>query len=367
MLAQVGQIFADRYRVEAYIAEGGMQQVYLVEDLSFGRRVALKIPKNASAQKRFAKSACVSARIVHSNVAKTLDYFETEGKSYLVEEFIEGMDLGKLIKYKYQYFDPHLAAHVFHLIAKGVAASHHVGVIHRDMKPNNVMVGGGPNIDVVKITDFGIAKMAEQEIADAAKDGEASMSNSSTAMGALPYMAPEMIETPKAAGTAADVWAIGAILYRLISGQYPFGSGWAAMRNIISGKPPSKPDILTLRPQFALLGNQLWTIIESCFKYDPADRPSADDIVEFCGQLCYSNAERTFGVVESYNTGKGAWGYLVADDGDRIFFHRDSYYGQEPTPKIMVNFARFPGEPCARASPVLPLRGDLRTLDPVDG
>src|SRR3954447_10718009 len=169
MLAKAGEILLDRYRVEAYVAEGGMQEVYLAEDLHFGRSVALKIPKNASALKRFARSARVSARIVHPNVAKTLDYFEIDRGGYLIEEFIAGKDLGAVLRSEYEYLDPHLAAHFFHMIAKGVAASHHAGVVHRDLKPNNIMVGVGANFNLVKITDFGIAKMAEEEIAEAAE------------------------------------------------------------------------------------------------------------------------------------------------------------------------------------------------------
>jgi serine/threonine protein kinase len=319
--------------------------------------VALKIPKNTSAEKRFAQSARVSARIVHANVAKTLDYFEQDGRGCLIEELIVGKDLSELLKDDYEYFDPHLAAHIFHLLVKGVAASHHAGVIHRDLKPNNIMIEGGSYIGAVKITDFGIAKMAAEEIAEAAEGGEASMSNSTTAMGALPYMAPEMIESSRTAGTAADVWSLAAILYRLCSGKYPFGSNWGAMKKIISGVLPPKPEILAIRPQFVSLGERLWAIIQACLQQDPTKRPSADRLLEICGEICYSDAPRRLGIIKSYRSGPGDWGYIWAEDGEQVFYHLDSYYGGEkPTANTRVNFACFPGEPCARAFPVLPMR-----------
>jgi serine/threonine protein kinase len=176
-------------------------------------------------------------------------------------------------------------------------------------------------------------------------------------------MAPEMIEAPKAAGTKADVWALGAILYRIVSGRYPFGSGWGAMKNILACKLPPQPDILTLRPQFKPLADQLWNLIEACLAVDPAKRPSADGLVSLCGELCYSSANRRRGTIQSYRDGSGSWGYLVADDGELVFYHRDSYYGQSPLPGTPVSFASSPGEPHARAFPVLPLRGAFPTED----
>ena len=85
-----GDMLIDRYQVAKYLDEGGMQQVYLAKDVTFGRKIALKVPKTAAAEKRFERSARVSAKVVHANVAATLDYFEFGGRSYLIEEFIDG-------------------------------------------------------------------------------------------------------------------------------------------------------------------------------------------------------------------------------------------------------------------------------------
>jgi serine/threonine protein kinase len=360
MLLHIGTTLLDRYVIEEYIGEGGMQEVFRAQDQHFLRPVALKVPKNASAARRFAQSAQVSARIVHTNVAKTLDYFEVDGRGHLVEEFIAGRDLSKLLRDDYEYLDPHLAAHVFHLMVKGVAASHHAGVIHRDLKPNNVMIGGEPGFNIVKLTDFGIAKMAEEEITEAAEGGEASMSQSSTAMGALPYMAPELIESSRNAGKPVDIWSLGAILYRLCTGKYPFGSGWGAMKKILSGHIPKKPAVHAGNPQFTVLSDRLWEVTQLCLQLQSANRPSADALLEICAGICYSDARRRLGHIKSYKTGKAAIGFIKADDdGETVMFHLDSYYGQNPMPSVRVNFACFPGQPRDRAFPVLPMRAEI--------
>ncbi len=351
-----GASLIGRYVILDFIAEGGMQQVFKARDTSFDRLVAVKVPKNDSAEKRFARSARVSARITHANVAKTLDYFEDSGRPYLVEELIVGQDLGKALDSMFLYFDPHLAAHVVHRLARAVSAAHHAGVVHRDLKPSNIMVSVDPGLLEVKITDFGIAKMAAQELTEAIEGGESTLSGSSTAIGALPYMAPEMIEASRSAGKPADIWAVGAILFRLLSGDFPFGSGLKAVPAIITAKLPAVPDLLFRKSQFSVLTHDLWPIVEMCLKRDPDDRPSADQLVEYCAKLCYSEAERQLGVIQRIRPGRGRWGLITAGDNEQIFYHEDSYYGNAPAAGTVVNFACFDGSPYSRAFPVLPLK-----------
>ena len=186
-----------RYEVIQYIDAGGMQEVYLANDNIFNRSVALKAPKNASAEKRFRRSAILSAKINHPNVAKTLDFFEYSDTEYLIEEFIAGENM-RIFVDKFHRMDPFLSAHLFHHLIKGIAASHHVGVFHRDLKPSNIMLSSQLWPDQIKITDFGIAKMAEGELDKLIEQGiEKSITTSATLVGALPYMAPELISTPK--------------------------------------------------------------------------------------------------------------------------------------------------------------------------
>ena len=143
--------------------------------------------------------------------------------------------------------DPWSAAKVFHYLAKGVAAAHHAGVIHRDLKPTNVMVIGGYSLSEIKITDFGIAKMAGEELIEAAEGGSSTMTTSQTAVGALPYMAPEGIETPREVGRPADVWSVGAMMFHLLSGAPPFGTGLAAVRRILEACAPTNASVLNVK------------------------------------------------------------------------------------------------------------------------
>jgi serine/threonine protein kinase len=266
---RAGDEVADRYRVLSFAGEGGMQEVYLAADLHLQKEVALKVPKNRSAQKRFQRSAIVSAKVNHPNVAKTLDYIEFNGSQYLVEEYVAGSDIKQGLLERLVAVDPALVAKVIHHIAKGMDASHRAGVIHRDLKPSNVMFIGGLGIREVKITDFGIAKMAGEEIADAVEGGEASISASKTVVGALPYMAPEMISDPRNADRSSDVWAVGAMTYELLAGEPPFGVGLTAVPKILEAEPPAPPTGFSRLMQFKPLADEVYQVLLACLSKDP--------------------------------------------------------------------------------------------------
>lgn len=348
----VGDVIGGRYEIERYIDEGGMQFVYAAKDQLSGRLVALKTPKNKSATKRFRRSAIVAAKVNHPNVAKTLDYVRDGDARYLIEELIDGADLSKALFRKTTFLDPYLVAKVLHHMAKGLAAAHHAGVIHRDLKPTNLMVVGGYSLTELKITDFGIAKMAEEELVDAAEGGDQTLTTSQTAVGALPYMAPEAIDTPKAVTQAADVWSLGAMVFHLLTGQQPFGSGLRAVQKILAAEQPTAPDFVLSKPQFAPLARELLEIAFACMQKDAAKRPTADDLVRRCGLLCYTVSPRAEGVVRRVEY--DAWGFIASESGD-VFFHMDSVFG--PPPKLAVGdrvlFSAYAGGGSPRAYPVL--------------
>jgi serine/threonine protein kinase len=353
-LHSTGDLVSERYEIIDYVGEGGMQEVYQAKDLLLSRTVALKAPKNASAAKRFKRSAVVSARVNHANVAKTLDYIEEAERGYLIEEFIVGKDLSRVLKENFTRLDPLMAARVLHRLAKGVAASHHVGVVHRDLKPSNVMAVGGESLDEVKITDFGIAKMAEEELAEAIEGGNDSITASQTAIGALPYMAPEMIESMKDAGPSADIWSLGALVFELLTGERPFGSGLKAVPAIVAAKLPALPKLVTTKAQFRPVAEEIYNLISHCLQRDPASRPTADELVDKCESLCYPIAHREFGTVNRFDN--PSWGFIRPDQGRGVFFHIDSLYGGRNL-KVgdRVWFARHPGGRNDRAFPVVKL------------
>jgi eukaryotic-like serine/threonine-protein kinase len=358
-LLAIGAKIANRYEVVKYVNEGGMQQVFHARDLHLNRDVALKVPKVKSASRRFDRSAKLSARVVHPNVAATLDYIESGDDSYLVEELFEGDNLGDRFKRDFYCLDPHLAAHVLHHLAKGVSAAHHVGVVHRDLKPTNVMVSSDFNFESIKITDFGVAKMAEEEIKSGVmgiKEGdENSLTGSQTLVGAIPYMAPERFSTPQISKKASDIWALGAMAYYFLTGKLPYGRGFEAMARIQSGQLPAKPEYFGLCSQLKVLEESLWELIQRCFTMDPESRPTADELVMSCGELCYSREKREVGKVKKYGEGTGAWSYLASSGGD-VFFHNDSYYPFQVKVDEKISFSDCRAVPARRASLVLVLR-----------
>ena len=262
----------------------------------------------------------MSARINHPNVAKTFDFLALNGTNYLIEQLIEGSDLKSRMQREFDRLDPHLAAHVIHHVVKGVAASHRVGVFHRDLKPSNIMVSDDPGLTLIKVTDFGIAKMAEAEIGESVAGGDDSISSSATVVGALPYMAPELIQPGMSPGLPADIWALGAMLYYFLVGKPPFGTGLIAVNAIINGALPRLEDAITEGEHFAPLISALSEIIAECMQRDASKRPTADELCERLAKLPYSTALRKLGVINSYGSGTGSWGFISGDDGSDCFF-----------------------------------------------
>lgn len=343
-----------RYKIKKWIGAGGMQNVYHAVDLIFSRDVALKMPKDGAAIRRFQNSAVVSARVNHANIAKTLDYVEDDTGCYLIEEMVTGLDLSRLFPGALPALPPAACAKALHQLAKGLAASRGAGVVHRDLKPSNIMVSGGTGFSELKITDFGIAKMAEAEIGQWADSEGKGSTSSKTVIGAIPYMAPESITDFKSASFAADVWGVAAITYELLSGNKPFGGGLASIANILAAKPPAKPALIAA-PQFQNLGEELFDIILWCLKAKPNDRPSAADLVQRMEAVCYSADDYETGTISAVRN--AYWGFIAADVGHSLMYHRDSFYGAaSPAVGDKVWFARHPGEGNDRAFPIVKMR-----------
>jgi serine/threonine protein kinase len=265
---------------------------------------------------------------------------------------VEIGQLSRVLKENFARLDPLMAARVLHRLAKGVAASHHVGVVHRDLKPSNIMVVGGESLNEVKITDFGIAKMAEEELAEAVEGGDESLTASQTAIGALPYMAPEMIQSLKDAGSPADIWSLGALMFELLTGDRPFGSGLKAVPAIVAAQVPELPRSVTSKLQFRPVAEEIYKIICRCLQRDPTSRPTADELVYQCETLCYPTTQREFGTVSRFDN--PSWGFIRPQQGRGVFFHIESLYGGRNL-KVgdRVWFGRHLGGGNDRAFPVI--------------
>jgi serine/threonine-protein kinase len=342
-----------RYRVDAYVNEGGMQEVYKATDTLLGRQVALKTPKNDDGERRFERSAQASARVNHANVARTLDYFTHASQNFLVEEFVEGLDLGAVLKLLPQ-LDPYVTAQVLHGLARGMAAVHAEGVVHRDLKPSNIMAAGGLALTGVKVTDFGVARMAGAEIDAGMAGGLLTLTGSKTLIGHLPYLAPEILRKRKTVSLAADIWAVGALAFHFLAGVPPFGVELAdAVTQILTAPIPPLPAELTTNPQLRGLGQEIYGIAAACLQRDPESRPTAKQLVELCERLCYPVLEREEGKVTGYPG--GSFGFADAAKGT-VFFHVASVLGpSRPRVGGKIWFSRHPGSPRDRAHPVVPI------------
>lgn len=350
-----GKVIAERYKVLNYIGKGGMQDVFRVRDIKLDIELVLKTPLAGLEGKRFLKSAKIAAKVNHHNVAKTFDYVEDNERIFLAEEYVEGEDLEKKLKH-FDFLDPHYGACILHNLAKGIMASHKAGVIHRDLKPSNVMISGGAHISNLKITDFGIATLTKELFDDAASNGDLTRSTSGTIKGALPFMSPELMFGAKggAIESSTDIWSLGALMFRLLTGEFPFGVFLDAAVNVKTKNRKSWPTFMTSNPQYENLSKELQNIIDSCLEYDAGKRPSAEDLVKRCESLCYISEPRFIGDV--YNIIQNGYSGFIDGNPTDSFFSMDSVYGiQKPNTadRRKVCYSTFPGSPRPRAHPII--------------
>lgn len=351
-------VVSNRYRIERPIGRGGMQDVYLAYDLLLESNVALKTPQPGQHKKKFENSAIISARVNHHNVAKTLDYIEEDGKLFLIEEYVDGDNLKNKLK-DFGVIDPHLAARIFLHVSKGVAASHHAGVVHRDLKPSNIIVEHGVNLHELKITDFGIATLTEEVFDEAAREGDLTKSTSGTIRGALPYMAPEMMfrKPGELLGASVDIWSLGAMMFEMLTGIVPFGFYFQAVVNVQNKNREPWPNFMTSNPQYKALALQLQSLVEGCLQYNIEDRPTADKIVEEISNLCFIGVDRKVGNVSNLIQ-SGYSGFIDGDDGEKTFFSQKSVYGPKSsvTSGNRVCYSSFPGLPRYRGHPIIVIK-----------
>ena len=202
------------YLLEEELAHGGMGVVYRARQLSLGRTVAVKmllLGRYASAESigRFQREALSAASLRHPNIVAVYDVGEAEGQHFFSMEFIDGQSLADLLRLG--PLKPMRAAEYTHAIAKAIHYAHSQGVLHRDLKPSNVLIDP---FDQVRITDFGLAKRL---------DGSSDLTVTGQMIGSPNYLSPEQAAGRQAeVGPASDVYAIGALLYELLTGRPPF-------------------------------------------------------------------------------------------------------------------------------------------------
>src|SRR6185437_2011645 len=211
-MSLVGQVFSNRYRIEREIARGGMAEVYLARDESLNRLVALKalfpeFAREPSFVERFRREAQAAANLNHPNIVGIYDWGQESGTYFIVMEYVEGRSLRDLMRNEGPV-EPGRAADITAEIASALAFAHRSGVVHRDVKPGNVLITPQGH---VKVTDFGIARAGTS-------DG---LTQTGSVMGTATYFSPEQAQGLAVDGRS-DVYALGVVLYELVTGVAPF-------------------------------------------------------------------------------------------------------------------------------------------------
>jgi serine/threonine protein kinase len=246
----VGTLVADRYRVERKLGEGGMGLVYLATHEALRKRVALKVLGAAArsqrdAVARFEREAIAAGNLKHPNIAEATDFGQLpDGSLYLVMEYVEGTTLRELLAQQ-RRLPPERAVRILSQVAAALEAAHAHEVVHRDLKPENVIVSG-PN-DVVKVIDFGMAKLRSAAFGAATKQVTAV----GTVLGSAEYMAPEQVMA-QAVDARADQYALGVLAFELLTGKPPFKTedvGRVMMMHVGAPVPSTRDSVPTLPPE----------------------------------------------------------------------------------------------------------------------
>jgi serine/threonine-protein kinase len=240
-----GEVVAERYRVAHLLGEGGMGAVYLAEHVHMHKRFALKVlhPDFVASPEilaRFEREAVAAGHVEHPNVAAATDFGQlADGSFFLVLEYVAGRSLRDEIDKGPLPLER--ALHVLRGISAGLGAAHAAGIVHRDLKPENVMLvqhEGDP--DFVKILDFGIAKL-DPGAPPVRAGATPQLTRAGAVLGTPDYMAPEQA-LGEAVDARADLYALGIILYEMLTGNRPFhGGALTVMRDRIVGDVPELP------------------------------------------------------------------------------------------------------------------------------
>jgi len=262
-----GTLFAGRYEIIEELGWGGMGRVYKVYDQKIGEVVALKvihpeISVNAKAIDRFRNELRFARKIGHRHVGRMFDLGEDGGKFYITMEYVEGENLKSFIRRSGQ-LAPRKAVSLARQICEGLSEAHRLGIIHRDLKPQNIMIDREGS---ARIMDFGVARFTEAE----------GLTGSGVMVGTPEYMSPEQVETTEV-DKRADLYALGVILYEMVTGRVPF-AGETPLAVLIKHKqePPRNP-----QESNPLVSEAVTRIILKCLaKEKEARYQSAEEVLE---------------------------------------------------------------------------------------
>jgi len=272
-----GTVLAGRFRVVRFIARGGMGEVYEAEDLVLKDRVAVKtiradVAGDGRTMERFIREVHLARSVTHPNVARTYDIFPDGPVTFLTMELLSGETLAQRLA-RVGRMRPAEALPLVEQMAAALSAAHEAGVVHRDFKSANVMLSPDerrPGGTRAVVTDFGLARRSRPRPGD-----ETSLTESQAVMGTPDYMAPEQIEG-REVSPATDVYALGIVLYAMVTGEPPFQGDTplsVALKKLKEAAPSPRVHVPELPSEWE-------RAILRCLERDPRDRfATADDVV----------------------------------------------------------------------------------------
>ncbi|MCX4239984.1 serine/threonine-protein kinase [Paraliomyxa miuraensis] len=273
--AWVGKIVAQRYRVEGIIGIGGMGAVFRARHLALGKTFALKIlhriyTRDADIVARFMREARAATQTGHPNIIDIVDIGTTDREDvYFVMELLEGRTLGEVVATEGP-LAVRRAVNIARQICRAVAAAHEVGIIHRDLKSDNVILTSrGKDPDFVKVLDFGICKTSSN-------DSGGGTTSPGVVMGSPDYMAPEQ-GAGLEASVASDVYAVGCIVYEMLAGRLPF-KGRNAIDVLMQKGAREATRVTEHRPE---VPPELAEVLARCLMRSPQDRPPSMRALEY--------------------------------------------------------------------------------------
>lgn len=265
-MIEIGKKLNGRYKIIGNIGSGGMANVFLAQDLILKRQVAVKVLRfdfqnDQAAIRRFQREALAATELVHPNIVSVYDVGEEDGMQYLVMEYVKGMDLKRYIKehYPMPYFT---VVDIMEQILDAISLAHQHRIIHRDLKPQNILIDEN---GVVKITDFGIAIALS----------ETSITQTNSMLGSVHYLSPEQARGGMAT-RQSDIYALGIILYEMLSGHVPF-DGESAVSIALKHFQNDLPSLKDIDPG---IPQALENVVLHATAKEPVDRyRTVDDMV----------------------------------------------------------------------------------------
>ncbi|MDI3418234.1 serine/threonine-protein kinase [Streptomyces luteolus] len=276
-----GRLLAGRYRVQEQLGRGGMGIVWRAVDEVLGRPVAVKELRTftdaaatelAALRTRMQREARAAARVRHTGVIAVHDVAEVDGRPLIVMELVDGPSLDDVLRER-GTLPPREAAAIGAKVMEALAAAHQAGVLHRDVKPGNVLLERGGR---VVLTDFGIAM-----VDDPGDGNSTNLTRSGELVGSLDYLAPERAQGHEP-GPASDIWALGATLYGTVEGNAPFRrtSTWSTLTAIVSEPLPAPVQAGPLAP-----------VLQQLMAKDPQARPDAETAVRLLTAVAESDRD----------------------------------------------------------------------------